>query len=198
MISEEEIWKKGYEKVINEIEEMRREVRGEMEKMKEEIEKLYERLNEERRAREEDKKKDKKEVEKERKKLEDRIASVEWTQERKEQEARKNIIVIKGVKWGRERLEQEVEEFINEKLKVEVKVRKTSAISLGRDVTIVVAEIESWERNRKEQKQKRNIMLNKKVLEKGVFIEDDLTRKERETTEDQGNSQKREREREWK
>lgn len=180
MIGGEEIWKKGFEKVINEIKEMRREVRGEMEKMKEEIEILYERLNEERRERE-DKKKDKEEVEKERKKLEDRIASVEWTQERKEQEAKKNRIVIKGVKWRRERLEQEVEEFINEKLKIEVKVRKTSAISLERDVTIVVAEIESWE-------QKRNIMLNKKVLEKGVFIVDDLTRKERETTEDQGNS----------
>lgn len=92
VIGGEEIWKKGFEKVINAIEEMRREVRGEMEKMKEEIEKLYERLNEERRAGEEDKKKDKEEVEKERKKLEDRIASVEWTQERKEQEARKNRI----------------------------------------------------------------------------------------------------------
>lgn len=66
-----------------------------------------------------------------------------------------------------------MEEFIKEKLKVEIKVKKTSAIKLRGDKTIVAAEIESWE-------QKRDIMKNKKVLERGLFIEDDLTRRERE------------------
>lgn len=66
-----------------------------------------------------------------------------------------------------------MEEFIKEKLKVEIKVKKTSAIQLRGDKTIVAAEVESWE-------QKRDIMKNKKVLERGIFIEDDLTRRERE------------------
>lgn len=171
VVGGEEIWKKGFGKVINKIEEMRREVRGKMEKIKEEIEKLYERLSEERRARE-DKKKVRKRWRRRERSQKIGIASVEWIQERKEREARKNRIVIKGVKWRRKKLEQEVEEFINKKLKVKIKVKKTSAISLKEYKTIVVVEIKSWE-------QKRN-MLNKKVLEKRVFIEDDLTRKERE------------------
>ena len=47
----EDIWKNGCEKIIREIEEMRREMREEMEKMKEQIQ-------EERREREEERKKE--------------------------------------------------------------------------------------------------------------------------------------------
>lgn len=53
MSGTEEVWKKGIEKIMTEIEKMRREVRGEMEGMKEEIGRLNERLIEERKAREE-------------------------------------------------------------------------------------------------------------------------------------------------
>lgn len=61
MSGTEEVWKKGTEKIMTEIEEMKREIRGEMEGMKEEIGRLNERLIEERKAREEERKREKEE-----------------------------------------------------------------------------------------------------------------------------------------
>jgi len=94
--------------------------------------------------------------------------------ERRERRERKNNIVIKGVKWREtERLDQEVKEFIRESLKVDVGVKKVRKIKINDNKKVMIAEIDNWE-------QKREIMGKKKELEKGIIIEDDLTRKERE------------------
>jgi len=81
--------------------------------------------------------------------------------------------VIKGIAWRKENLVHGVEEFIREKLEIGIKVRKADMLTVRENKSMVIAEIENWE-------QKRNIMINKKKLERGVLIEDDLTRKERE------------------
>jgi len=163
----DEVWKKSLERIIMEIEEMRKEMRGEMERMKEQ-------MMEERRAREEERIKEREEWKQDRETLEKRIAELEEMNERRERRERKNNIVIKGVKWREmERLEQEVKEFIRESLKVDVEVKKVRKIRINDNKNIMVAEIDSWE-------QKREIMSKKKELEKGIIIKDDLTRKERE------------------
>lgn len=66
-----------------------------------------------------------------------------------------------------------MEEYIKEYLKVEVMVKKASKIRVGKRKNVVIAEIEEWE-------QKRQIMTKNKEPDRGIIIEDDLTRKERE------------------
>lgn len=107
----EDIWRKGIEKIITVIEEMRRGMRREMEKMKE-------RLVEEGRAREEERRREKEEWMEEKRIVEERMENLEWIDERKEREAGRNEIVAKGVKWEKERIEQEVAEFVEKIIKV--------------------------------------------------------------------------------
>jgi len=180
--SNDEVWKKSLERIIMEIEEMRKEMREEMERMKEQ-------LTEERRAREEERRKEREEWKQDRETLEKRIAEVEEMYERRERRERKNNIVIKGVKWREtERLEQEVKEFIRESLKTDIEVKKVRKIRITDKKYVMVAEIDSWE-------QKKEIMSKKKGLEKGIIIEDDLTRKEREIQQKLRKMAKEERER---
>lgn len=162
MVGGEEAWKSGVEKIIAEI----REMRGEMESFKEQ-------LAEERRAREEERRREKEEWIKEKRLLEERIATLEWINEKKERDDRKNRIIIKGVKWRREGLEKEVIDFIKDSIKVNIGIKKAWTISTGGNKNMAVVEVDSWE-------QKRDIMSKKKELEKDILIEDDLTRKERE------------------
>lgn len=165
-VTGEDMWRKGLEKIIREIEEMRREMREEMERMKEQI-------TEERREREEERKKEREEWKNEKQSLDRRIATMEWINEKKEREERRNNIIIKGMKWERENLKQEVTEFLEDNLKVKVKIGKIRKIRQYEGRNLVMAELESWE-------QKREIMNKKKELKKGIIIEDDLTRRERE------------------
>lgn len=82
--------------------------------------------------------------------------------------------MIRGIEvWGEKRMEQEVKEFIRDNLKTEVEVNKAFKLRMRGDRSTVVAEISSWG-------QKREIMVKKKELKSGIFIDDDLTRKERE------------------
>jgi len=170
MTGGDEEWKKGLEKIIAELGEMRREAREVRKEMKEELENI---LMEERRVREEERRREKEEWQQEKKNLVERIVRLEWNQEKDEREKRKNKIVIKGVTWRRENLALGVEEFIKDKLEIGIKVRRADMLTLRENRSMVIADIESWE-------QKRNIMINKKKLERGVMIEDDLTRRERE------------------
>jgi len=57
-----------------------------------------------------------------------------------------------------------------------VQVEKTFKIQRNENKCIVVAELESWE-------QKKEIMIKKKNLIRGIYIDNDLTRTERETQE---------------
>lgn len=162
----EEAWKRSVEKIIAEIEEMRKE-------MKEELVRIKEQMQEDRKVREKKRRKEREEWKEERRVLEKRIAELEWVNERKERMERTNNIVIRKVNWGTERLEQEVEGFVKEDLKVKVAVKKASRLRTSGKESVIIAEIENWE-------EKREIMRRKKELKRGIFIEDDLTKKERE------------------
>lgn len=66
--------------------------------------------------------------------------------------------------------------IIKDNLRIEIAVNKAYRIQTGRDKSIVVAEMENWE-------QKREIMGRKKDLKAGIFIDNNLTRMEREMQE---------------
>lgn len=85
---------------------------------------------------------------------------------------RRNNIVIRGINWGTERLEQEMEGFVKEDLKVKVAVKKASRLRTRGNESVVIVETENWEG-------KREIM-HRKELKRGIVIEDNLTKKERE------------------
>jgi len=76
-------------------------------------------------------------------------------------------------KWGENKIEQEVKKFIKENLKIEVEIDKAFKIWTRGNRCTVVAELRSWE-------QKRDIMSKKRELKERIFIDDDLTKKERE------------------
>lgn len=175
MIGGEELWKRGIEKILaemEEMEEMRNEMREERKEMRREMKKMMDQLAEQRRAREEERSKEREEWLQEKRALEERIRNLEWINEKKERKNRKNKIVIKGVKWRKEISEREVEKCIEDKLKLKVEIKETNRILTREDRSIVIAEINNWE-------QKKSIISKKKELEKGIIIEDDLTKKER-------------------
>lgn len=81
--------------------------------------------------------------------------------------------MIKGVRWGTGKIEQEVSDFLKRQVRSEVRVNKAYKIKSKENRIIVIANLDSWE-------QKREVMSRKKELEKGIWIEDDLTTQERE------------------
>lgn len=70
-------------------------------------------------------------------------------------------------------MEKETENFIKEKLKLKIKVKRAKWIVYRGRRQGVVAELGSSD-------EKREIMWRKKELERDVYIDDDLTKKERE------------------
>jgi hypothetical protein len=162
---------KEMRKVGKEIEEN---IGKRMEKMIEQFDQIREEWKEEKRSREEERKKDKEEWREEKKNLERRLENLEWEREKKEREKRKNNIVIRGAnKWEESKIEKETKEFIKNNLKIEVNINKAFKVQVRGGKCTVVAEVGSWE-------QKREIMIRKKELQAGIFIDDDLTRTERE------------------
>ena len=91
---------------------------------------------------------------------------------RKKREKRKTNIVIRGV-WKEEETEKEVKEFIGKNIKTEEEIRETRKIKASGGKEIVIAKLENW-------KDKREMMTRKREFKTGVYIEDDLTWKERE------------------
>lgn len=85
---------------------------------------------------------------------------------------RRNNIVIRGINWGTERLEQEMEGFVKEDLKVKVAVKKASRLRTRGNESVVIVETENWEGKRE--------IIHRKEFKRGIFIEDNLTKKERE------------------
>jgi len=141
------------------------------------MEQLRENWKKEKTAREEERKKDKEEWLEERRKLKKRLVILEWEKEKKDRERCKNNIVIRGKnEWGTNRIEQEIKEFLKENLEIEIQVEKTFKIQRNGNKCTVVAELESWE-------QKKEIMIKKKNLMRGMYIDNDLTRAEREMQE---------------
>ena len=86
--------------------------------------------------------------------------------------------------WNEGSNEETVKEFINEKMKIGAGVDKAHMIKVGGKNTIIVATMKSME-------EKIRIMKEKSKLEKGVYIDDDLTRKEREVQHKKGSQRKK-------
>jgi len=171
----EEIIVKAIEKIGKEIEEN---ICGRMEKMNgnvmEQIEQIRKEWKEEKQRRDEETRRNKEVWVREKESIERRLEILEWEKEKKERERRRNNITIRGVdKWGENNLEQEVKEFIKEYLELEVEIGKAFKLRIGGGRYIVVAMLENWE-------QKRDIMRKKRELKERIFIDDDLTKKERE------------------
>ena len=113
------------------------------------------------------------EWEREKKDLLGRIRRIEEEKDRAEREKRRKNIVIKGVDWKEGNNEGTVKEFIREKMKIGAEIERTHMIRVGNKNTIIVATMKSME-------EKIRIMKEKRKLEKGIYIDDDLTREERE------------------
>lgn len=111
------------------------------------------------------------------KKLEKRLENLEWEKERRDREMRRNNRVIKGIdKRGDNRIDKEVKKFIKVNLKMEIEVKRAFKIQTERNKSIVVAELKNWE-------QKKELMIRKRELKTGIFIDNDLIRMEREMQE---------------
>lgn len=117
----------------------------------------------------------KEEWRKEKELLEKKIEKLEWEKEMKDREEKKKTIIISGQKFE-EKLEEKIEGFLEKALKVAVKVKSTVLLGRGinkRESKSVVVKLLEWE-------EKRMIMAKKKDLDRGIYIDDYLTRKERE------------------
>lgn len=102
-----------------------------------------------------------------------RIRELEWMNEKREREERKNNIIIKGVGWENGIIAQKVCEYIKENLKIEVGVKRAYKVKTKENKSIVCASLDSWE-------QKKEIIKKKKELKQEIkWIEDDLTKEER-------------------
>lgn len=114
------------------------------------------------------------EWQKEKEELNERIKRLEYDKERKEREEKRRNIVIKGASFENDNLIDNIREFIKEKVKVEAKVNKAFNIRTRDNKKITIAQLESIEK-------KKEVMINKKNIgDERVFIDDDLTWKERE------------------
>ncbi|KAG7196730.1 hypothetical protein KM043_016067 [Ampulex compressa] len=167
-----EVWSRGLKKILMEIDTIKRDMKEEIRAMKEEMEKRNDRWKEERKLREEEMQNERERWKIEKAEWAHKMMDMEWRIERREKVERKNNIVIKGVTWKAEGLGLAVEEFIMENL------------AKG---SIVIAELNGWE-------SKKVIMRKKRELSRGIFIEDDLTKKKMEMQRRLGKIAKKERE----
>lgn len=116
----------------------------------------------------------KEEWRKEKELLEKKIEKLEWEKERKDRQEKKKI-TVSGQKFE-EKLEEKIEGFLEKALKVAIKVKNIVLLGRGinkRESKSVVAKLLEWEET-------RMIMARKKDLDRGIYIDDYLTRKERE------------------
>ncbi|KAG7197003.1 hypothetical protein KM043_017539 [Ampulex compressa] len=156
-----EVWSRGLEKILMEIDALKRDMKEEVRAMKGEMEKRNDKWEEERRLREEEMEKERERWRIEKEQWVERMMDMEWRIERRKRVERKNNIVIKGVTWKAGGLGLVVEQFIMENLAVEVE---------------------------------KVIMRKMRELSRGIFIEDDLTKKEMEMQRRLGKIAKEERE----
>jgi len=193
-----EDWKKEMRDVLREVknelmEEMRgqgREIREELEKLKRQLKEKEEKwekekINMEGRIEEVERRMDEWKIGEERKiregigkegEMEIRIREMERRVERKEREERRKNVIMKGIKGGKgiDEIEKEVEGLLRD-VGIEVELEGIKVIGEGRkgETRPIVVKMRKME-------QKRELMIRKrKVRERGIIIEDDLTWRER-------------------
>lgn len=171
------------DKVLKEIEELRKQFGTRMDQMENEMKEnrktylmeimtLRKDMEDERKTREEEFRREKEEWKEERRHLEGRIKTLEVSHERREREERKKNIVITGVQFNESNLRDESTKFFKDKLNIDVGVQSAHSIKITNDRKLTIISLENRE-------QKIEIMKKKKELDRGIYVEDDLTRKER-------------------
>lgn len=156
-------------------EEIKKQLKEQLIQLKEQQEVLIKDLTEKWEKKEEEWRKEKEEWKVEKEDLGSRIKKLEWEKEKLEREKRKLNIVIRGQEFTEDRVEEQVEEFLEANLKVEVKTESAYILKKNKEErkgNLVIAKLQQWE-------MKKQVMFNKKELRKGVYIDDDLTEKER-------------------
>jgi predicted RNase H-like nuclease (RuvC/YqgF family) len=154
------------ELIIRELRLMRQEMKDGFQENKKELEQLKNEIKE--------LKKKEEEWKEEKQQLNNRIEKMEYFMEKQERKEKKNNIVIKGLKTNEEQIKEDIENFLKNELKVQVKVVDAFKVGQVEEKKAIIATIETY-------KQKTDIMVNKKNLKgKKIYIENDLTKKERE------------------
>lgn len=91
-----------------------------------------------------------------------------------EKEKRKCRLVIKGVKFETDQKEEATKQFIEAKLGVEVEVKRVITLKEVKGMNINLVEMKDWDN-------KQTVMKNKyKLRGTNVYIDNDMTPKERE------------------
>jgi hypothetical protein len=103
-----------------------------------------------------------------------RMKMIEEKMEQREKKERKNNVIITGIGAKSGNIERGMEEWLGREIGVKVNVKE--AFKINKD-KMMLAKIESWE-------QKKNILLNKSKLkekeDERMYIDDNLTKEERE------------------
>ncbi|KAH0820468.1 hypothetical protein GEV33_002323 [Tenebrio molitor] len=113
--------------------------------------------------------------EREKMELKEKMTKLEEKMEEQEKRVRKKNIVVTGLDEEECENEKKLEKWMKAELEVEVRVKEMYKINGGK---MIVAELESWGEKRKVMENKRKLREKKG---KRVYIEDDMTKKERDT-----------------
>ncbi|KAH0820667.1 hypothetical protein GEV33_002124 [Tenebrio molitor] len=156
----DEEMKKMLEKIMEDVGEIKEENR----KMSRELEQLKSIMREK-----------EEKWEREKMELKEKMTKLEEKMEEQEKRVRKKNFVVTGLDEEECENEKKLEKWMKAELEVEVRVKEMYKINGGK---MIVAELESWGEKRKVMENKRKLREKKG---KRVYIEDDLTKKERET-----------------
>lgn len=105
------------------------------------------------------------------------ISRLEWIEEDREREKRRNNIIIKGLENKEKCSKEWLEQWLRTEINTEVKIKKIWETTTKREKRIIGAQCE-------EENMKRKVMENKNRLgQKKIYIEHDLTWVERRTKE---------------
>lgn len=159
--------------VKKDTEDIKKELRREMKELREEWKKKQEewervKLNFEMRINELESKKDQNEE------MKEKIREVLWKEEKRERREKRNNIVIKGADIPMKETPREAaEEIVKQNLQVEAPIEEAYWVRGRRGGSFMVVKFKEWQ-------QKMEIMMKKNKLKgKRLFIDNDLTKKER-------------------
>jgi hypothetical protein len=155
---------KGKEKMLEKIMEDVGEIKEENRKMSRELEQLKSMMREK-----------EEKWEREKMELKEKMTKLEEKMEEQEKRVRRKNIVVTGLDEEECENEKKLEKWMKAELEVEVRVKEMYKINGGK---MIVAELESWGEKRKVMENKRKLREKKG---KRVYIEDDMTKKERDT-----------------
>lgn len=102
-----------------------------------------------------------------------RISQLERTTEREEKQKRRENIIIKGSSFQEENLKENITKYLNKKLEIEIEVSEAYLIGKGTNKN-VIAKLKNFN-------QKLDVLKNKRKLQQEkIFIQSDMTVRERE------------------